>query len=100
MPDLISMISCSVGVRVLKELYGLSVKSEEFVPFVGTGEANFLGGVARKHGAPFDTEKAKQRFFEMYLEEASKPSCRIGYPGRHSLSFLLRQPSFAERLCC
>lgn len=65
----------------MKELYGLSVTSEEFVPFVGTGEANFLGGVARKYKAPFDADTTKRRFFEIYLEEATKPSCRIGYSG-------------------
>jgi hypothetical protein len=27
----------------MEELYGLQVQAEEFVPFTGTGEANFLG---------------------------------------------------------
>ena len=26
---------------------------------MGTGEANFLGGVAHKYGLPFDVDKAK-----------------------------------------
>ncbi len=33
---------------MFRQLYGM-----------GTGEANFLGGVARKHGLPFDVDKAK-----------------------------------------
>ena len=51
------------------------------MPFVGTGEANFLGGVARKYGAPFDVDVAKKRFFERYLEAASQPATNIGYAG-------------------
>lgn len=73
--------ACSVGAQVLKELYGLDVTNEEFVPFVGTGEANFLGGVACKYGADFDAAAAKKRFFELYLQETSKPGCNIGFPG-------------------
>ena len=52
------------------------------MPFAGTGEANFLGGVARKYGADFDTAAAKKRFFELYLVKASDPNFKIGYPGR------------------
>lgn len=34
------------------------------------GEANFLGGVASVKGVKgFDPEKAKKRFFEIYLEK-------------------------------
>ncbi len=46
---------------MFRQLYGIAVTEEEFVPFMGTGEANFLGGVARKHGLPFDVDKAKVR---------------------------------------
>lgn len=34
------------------------------------GEANFLGGVARAKGVKdFNTESAKKRFFEIYLDK-------------------------------
>lgn len=39
----------------------------------GTGEANFLGGVARKYGAPFEVESCKRRFFEIYLSKYCVP---------------------------
>lgn len=39
----------------------------------GIGEANFLGGVASVKGvAGFDPEKAKKRFFEIYLDKVIK----------------------------
>ena len=43
----------------MRELYGLEVDPDEFKQFTGTGEANFLGGVARKYGAPFELESCK-----------------------------------------
>lgn len=39
----------------------------------GVGEANFLGGVASVKGvAGFDPEKAKKRFFEIYLDKVRR----------------------------
>jgi hypothetical protein len=36
---------------------------------VGAGEANFLSGVAKKHGVKdFDVILAKKRFFQIYVE--------------------------------
>ncbi|XP_078435903.1 haloacid dehalogenase-like hydrolase family protein [Wolffia australiana] len=61
---------------------GVSVCSEDFVPFMGTGEANFLGGVAKVKGVlDFDPIAAKKRFFEIYLEKYAKPESGIGFPG-------------------
>lgn len=38
-----------------------------------SGEANFLGGVASVKGVKgFDTNAAKKRFFEIYLEKVIK----------------------------
>ena len=36
--------SRQAGCEVMAELYGLTVDPDEFIPFTGTGEANFLGG--------------------------------------------------------
>ena len=37
---------------------------------VGAGEANFLMGVAKKHGVKdFDVVLAKKRFFQIYVEK-------------------------------
>lgn len=39
---------------------------------LGAGEANFLGGVAKKYGVKdFDTVSAKRRFFQIYIEKVS-----------------------------
>lgn len=69
------------GVDVFAEM-GVEVTVDDFVPFMGTGEANFLGGVANVKGVKgFDTEMAKKRFFEIYLDKYAKPNSGIGFPG-------------------
>ncbi|BFG36805.1 hypothetical protein CerSpe_230790 [Prunus speciosa] len=69
------------GVDVFAEM-GVEVTVEDFVPFMGTGEANFLGGVAAVKGVKgFDPEAAKKRFFEIYLDKYAKPNSGIGFPG-------------------
>ncbi|URD80241.1 Redoxin [Musa troglodytarum] len=61
---------------------GVSVTTDDFIPFMGTGEANFLGGVASVKGVKgFDPEAAKKRFFEIYLDKYAKPNSGIGFPG-------------------
>lgn len=69
------------GVDLFAEM-GVDVSVDDFVPFMGTGEANFLGGVASVKGVKgFDTDAAKKRFFEIYLEKYAKPNSGIGFPG-------------------
>ncbi|KAK4748787.1 hypothetical protein SAY87_015373 [Trapa incisa] len=69
------------AVDVFAEM-GVEVTAEEFAPFTGTGEANFLGGVAKVKGVEgFDPEAAKRRFFEIYLDKHAKPNSGIGFPG-------------------
>ncbi|KAK2364956.1 bifunctional riboflavin kinase/FMN phosphatase [Trifolium repens] len=69
------------GVDVFAEI-GVQVTVDDFVPFTGTGEANFLGGVASVKGVEgFNTEAAKKRFFEIYLDKYAKPDSGIGFPG-------------------
>ncbi|OWM72419.1 hypothetical protein CDL15_Pgr018304 [Punica granatum] len=69
------------GVDLFAEM-GVQVTVEDFVPFMGTGEANFLGGVAKVKGVEgFDPEAAKKRFFEIYLDKYAKPNSGIGFPG-------------------
>ncbi|KAK8939537.1 hypothetical protein KSP40_PGU020868 [Platanthera guangdongensis] len=68
------------AVSVFAEL-GVSVTADDFVPFMGSGEAKFLGGVASVKGVKgFDPEKAKKRFFEIYLDKYAKPNSGIGFP--------------------
>lgn len=43
-------LSCRAAVSVFKELYGVTVTEQDFVPYMGMGENLFLGGVAEKYG--------------------------------------------------
>ncbi len=47
---------------------GVPVAPEDFVPFIGTGENRYLGGVAEKYGVELDLEAAKRRTYEIYLD--------------------------------
>ncbi|CAO2837603.1 unnamed protein product [Amaranthus hypochondriacus] len=61
---------------------GVDVTVDDFVPIMGTGEANFLGGVASpKRVQGFDINAAKKIFFEIYLEKYAKPNSGIRFPG-------------------
>jgi beta-phosphoglucomutase len=42
------------------------VEAEDFLPFVGTGENRYLGGVAQKYGYEIDLERDKARTYEIY----------------------------------
>ena len=53
------------AVRMFEEK-GYRVSKEDFIPFTGTGENRFLGGVAEKYGIPFDVEKDKARTYLIY----------------------------------
>ncbi|KAI5075738.1 hypothetical protein GOP47_0009814 [Adiantum capillus-veneris] len=69
------------GVDLFAEM-GVQVTEADFFPFMGTGEANFLGGVAKVHGVKdFDVSTAKSRFFQIYLEKYAKPNSGLGFPG-------------------
>jgi HAD superfamily hydrolase (TIGR01509 family) len=46
---------------------GLTVQPEDFLPFVGTGEDRYIGGVAEKYQFPLDLLAAKRRTYELYL---------------------------------
>ncbi|GMP63714.1 hypothetical protein CsSME_00025303 [Camellia sinensis var. sinensis] len=73
------------AVDVFAEM-GVEVSVEDFVPFMGTGEANFLGGVASVKGVEgFNIGAAKKRFFEIYLDKYAKPNSGIGFPGAFEL---------------
>lgn len=47
---------------------GLRVQPEDFLPFVGTGENRYLGGVAEKYNFSIEIEQAKKRTYDIYLE--------------------------------
>lgn len=58
---------CMAGVRMFREK-GYQVSPEDFKEFTGMGENRYLGGVAEKHGIPFDVERDKARAYEIYGE--------------------------------
>lgn len=60
-------IICRAAMQMFKELYDMEVRPEDFRPFVGTGEARFIGGPAEKYGLDIDIEKAKSRTYKIYL---------------------------------
>lgn len=69
---------CAAAMAMFKEK-GLTVKPEDFIPFVGTGENRYLGGVAEKYGMPLDIPTAKKRTYEFYL--ALVPAQLHAFPG-------------------
>jgi beta-phosphoglucomutase len=57
---------CAAAMAMFKEA-GVTVKPEDFHPFVGTGENRYIGGVAEQYGLTLDIAKAKHRTYELYL---------------------------------
>ena len=58
---------CRAACQMFAEL-GQAVRPEDFVPFVGTGENRYLGGVAERYGVALDIVTAKRRTYDIYLE--------------------------------
>ena len=58
---------CRAGIMMFKEK-GHEVLPDDFLEFTGMGENRYLGGVAQKHGIPFELEKDKARTYEIYGE--------------------------------
>jgi HAD superfamily hydrolase (TIGR01509 family) len=55
------------AIRMFREK-GIEAQAEDFLPFVGTGEDRYIGGVAAKYNLPLDLAAAKHRTYEIYLE--------------------------------
>jgi cytidine deaminase len=45
--------------------WGVTARDEDFTDFIGAGEDRFVGGVAEKHGVPYEL-KMKERAYEIY----------------------------------
>ena len=58
---------CRAACQMFKEK-GLTVHPEDFIPFVGTGENRYIGGVAEKYNFSIDIEIVKKRTYDIYLE--------------------------------
>lgn len=68
----------AAAVRMFAEA-GWTVQPDDFLPFVGTGEDRYLGGVAEKYGYPIALKDAKRRTYEIYLELV--PAVLRAFPG-------------------
>ncbi|HWW00700.1 MAG TPA: HAD-IA family hydrolase [Candidatus Acidoferrum sp.] len=68
---------------------GLRVKPEDFLPFVGTGEDRYIGGVAETYHFALDLPAAKRRTYEIYL--ALVPDRLRAFPGAQDLVRACRQ---------
>ncbi|MBQ2696150.1 MAG: HAD-IA family hydrolase [Clostridia bacterium] len=54
--------------QLILEEYGITAEPEEFAPFIGAGEARFIGGVAEAHGIPYEPvmkEKLNKKYAEI-----------------------------------
>lgn len=78
----------AAAIAMFKEK-GLTVQPEDFLPFVGTGEERYVGGVAEKYQFPLDAAAAKQRTYEIYLDLV--PSQLEAFPGVPELISTCRQ---------
>ena len=58
----------AAAIRMLSETYGIRAIREDFVPFIGTGEDRFIGGVAEKYGKQITLPRDKDRTYAIYLE--------------------------------
>jgi beta-phosphoglucomutase len=79
---------CESAIAMFQEL-GLSAQPSDFLPFVGTGENRYLGGVAEKYGLVLDIPAAKRRTYEFYLQLV--PSRLEAFPGARTLVLCCRQ---------
>jgi beta-phosphoglucomutase-like phosphatase (HAD superfamily) len=68
---------------------GLRAQPDDFLPFVGTGEERYIGGVAEKYHLPLDLTAAKRRTYEIYLEMV--PTRLAAFPGATDLVESCRQ---------
>jgi HAD superfamily hydrolase (TIGR01509 family) len=72
----------AAAIAMFKE-QGLDVQPDDFLPFVGTGEERYVGGVAETYNFPFDPVAGKQRTYQIYLDLV--PTQLEAFPGVHEL---------------
>ena len=58
---------CAAACAMFRER-GLTVRPEDFHPFVGAGENRYIGGVAEAYGLALDIVEAKARTYALYLQ--------------------------------
>ena len=58
--------------QLILEEYGVTAEPCEFAPFIGAGEARFIGGVAEAHGIPYEPvmkDKLNKKYAEIVGDE-------------------------------
>lgn len=78
----------AAAVAMFQEL-GVAVQPEDFVPFIGTGENRYLGGVAEKYHVSLDLARAKARTYEIYLARVATEL--RAFPGAQDLVHLCQR---------
>jgi HAD superfamily hydrolase (TIGR01509 family) len=58
---------CQAAIKMF-DRKGLKVQPNDFTPFVGKGENEYLGGVAKKHNLDINIEEAKKITYSIYAE--------------------------------
>jgi beta-phosphoglucomutase len=86
---------CAAATAMFQE-FGLVVRAEDFMPFIGTGENRYLGGVAEKYGFSLDIPRAKKRTYELYLEIA--PAQLRAFPGARDFVLACRRAGYKTAL--
>lgn len=56
------------ALQMFARKYGLAVRHDDFLPFVGAGESRYIGGVAEKYGIAIDIDEAKAATYAIYGE--------------------------------
>jgi len=78
----------AAAVAMFKEK-GMAVQPDDFLPFVGTGEERYIGGVAEKYHLQLDLTAAKRRTYEIYL--GLVPAQLEAFPGAVDLVHACRR---------
>ncbi len=81
---------------------GIKVTPEDFVPFVGSGEDRYLGGVAQNYGVELDIEQAKLDTYDIYEQlikgkEEALPGVLRFIENAHKAGLLLAIVTSADR---
>ena len=67
------VLNAKASVLMFEQLYGVTVRPEDFRPFVGTGDERYCEGVAERYAVEIDTDAAVQRradnFFKLLKDE-------------------------------
>lgn len=59
---------CEAACSMFEKAHWVKVAPEDFLPFVGTGEDRYLGGVAEKHGVALILPRDKTTTYDIYLQ--------------------------------